>query len=161
MAYETQEVITRESPDIEAYKLGLMEQAKALASAPPIGGMPSYMLAGWDQGQTDAYNQAMGNVGNYKTSLDKGIASLVDADSAFKASRGDFDPTSVEGFMNPFESNVIRHLEKDALKQNAMLLNQANLGSAGAGAFGGGRNAILQAQTSGDTADRLAKQTAN
>ena len=32
---ESQTVIQREAPEIEAYKLGLMEQAKALAGAPP------------------------------------------------------------------------------------------------------------------------------
>ena len=32
---ETQTVIQREAPEIEAYKLGLMEQAKALAESAP------------------------------------------------------------------------------------------------------------------------------
>ena len=54
MAYETQEVITRESPDIEAYKLGLMEQAKQLASAPPVGGLPEFEVAGMDQAHRPA-----------------------------------------------------------------------------------------------------------
>jgi len=160
MAYETQEVITRESPDIEAYKLGLMEQAKALAGTAPIGGLPDFEVAGMDPAQIQAYNQILAGSG-YEDTLQKGIGSLNEAEKAFKASQGEFDPESISQYFNPFERDVVQTLEKDALNQNAMLLNQANLGSAGAGAFGGGRNAIMQAQTSADTADRLAGQTAN
>ena len=161
MAIETTEVIQRESPEVEAYKLALMEMAKNLASKPPQGGIPDFELAGFDEAQTKAYNQIMNNVGNYQGTLNKGIGSLDEAEKAFQASRGEFDPETISKYFNPFERDVVQTLEKDALKQNAMLLNQGNLGSAGAGAFGGGRNAIMQAQTSADTADRLAGQTAD
>ena len=52
MAEETQTVIQREAPEIEAYKLGLLEQAKDLTSAPPTGGLPDYEVAGLDQAQS-------------------------------------------------------------------------------------------------------------
>ena len=161
MAYETQEVITRESPDIEAYKLGLMEQAKELASAPPVGGLPDYEVADMDQAQLDAYNKIVDNVGNYQDPLDKGIASLDKATSAVSAGQGDFDPSTVTDFMNPYAPNVIDVYTKEALKQNAMLQNQLGLGSSSAGAFGGGRQAIVGAQMAGDVADRTSKATAD
>tara|TARA_R100000655_G_scaffold26313_5_gene54204 strand:- start:1053 stop:1958 length:906 start_codon:yes stop_codon:yes gene_type:complete len=161
MAYETTEVIQRESPEVEAYKLSLMEMAKELASKAPKGGIPDFEIAGMDPAQTKAYNQILDNVGNYTTSLDKGIASLDDADVAFKASQGDFDPNTIADFMNPYAPNVIDVYTKEALKQNAMLQNQLGLGSASQNAFGGGRQAIVGAQMAGDVADRTSKATAD
>jgi hypothetical protein len=46
MATETQTTIQREAPEIEAYKIGLMEQAKGLTGRPPIGGLPDIRSAG-------------------------------------------------------------------------------------------------------------------
>ena len=51
MPTETQEVIQRESPDIEAYKLGLMEQAKQLTRPPPTGGLPGITSQGMTSAQ--------------------------------------------------------------------------------------------------------------
>ena len=65
MATET--VITREAPEIEAYKLGLMEQAKALTSAPPTGGQPAITSQGMTQAQTDALNAASTGLGGYQS----------------------------------------------------------------------------------------------
>ena len=67
MATET--VITREAPEIEAYKLGLMEQAKALTSAPPIGGQPAITSQGMTQAQQDALNAASTGLGGYQSYL--------------------------------------------------------------------------------------------
>ena len=161
MAYETQEVITRESPDIEAYKLGLMDQAKALASSAPVGGLPEFEVAGLDPAQVQAYNQILQNVGNYTPMLEKGIGSLDKATSAISAGQGDFDPTSVSAYMNPYTSDVVDVFNKEALKQNAMLQNQLGLTSSSAGAFGGGRQNIVSAQMAGDVADRTSKATAD
>ena len=161
MAYETQEVITRESPDIEAYKLGLMDQAKALASSAPVGGLPEFEVAGLDPAQVQAYNQILQNVGNYTPMLEKGIGSLDKATSAISAGQGDFDPTSVSAYMNPYTSDVVDVFNKEALKQNAMLQNQLGLTSSSAGAFGGGRQNIVSAQMAGDVADRTGKATAD
>jgi len=161
MAYETTEVIQRESPEVEAYKLSLMEMAKELASKAPEGGIPDFELADLDPAQTKAYNQIVDNVGNYKTSLDKGIASLDDADIAFKASQGEFDPTSISAFMNPYTSDVVDVYNREARKQNAMLQNQIGLGSASQNAFGGGRDAVVRAQMAGDVADRTSRNTAD
>ena len=48
MATDTtsQTVFQREAPEIEAYKLGLMEQAKNLTGTEPTGGLPAVQAAG-------------------------------------------------------------------------------------------------------------------
>ena len=50
----TQTVIQREAPDIEALKIGLMEQAKSLTGAEPTGGLPNIQVAEADPLQTAA-----------------------------------------------------------------------------------------------------------
>ena len=51
---ETQEIIQRESPELEALKIGLIEQAKALTGTPPTGGLPTLEAAGIDPLQAQA-----------------------------------------------------------------------------------------------------------
>ena len=65
----TEEIITRESPEIEAYKLALMQQAKNLVSAPPTGGLPAIEAAGLTGLQTSAQNLAQQGVGTYQPFL--------------------------------------------------------------------------------------------
>ena len=62
MATEYTEVITREAPGIEAYKLGLMELAKNLISAPPAGGLPAYQVAGQNALEQQAMQLAQSGV---------------------------------------------------------------------------------------------------
>lgn len=73
---ESQTVIQREAPEIEAYKLGLMEQAKALAGAPPTAEMlknlsPQQLgLAGLQQDAIDMATQGLeGGIGGYQQYL--------------------------------------------------------------------------------------------
>tara|TARA_R100001369_G_scaffold29092_1_gene52230 strand:- start:2462 stop:3640 length:1179 start_codon:yes stop_codon:yes gene_type:complete len=76
MAVDSQTVIQREAPEIEAYKLGLLEQAKALTSAPPEGGLPDYEAAGIDQAQIDAYKMANEGIGSYQPFLNDAETTL-------------------------------------------------------------------------------------
>lgn len=91
MAEETQTVIQREAPEIEAYKLGLLEQAKDLTSAPPAGGLPDYEVAGLDQAQIDAYDQATGGIGAYQPFLDEAESTLGTAATTAEGGIADID----------------------------------------------------------------------
>jgi len=91
MAEETQTVIQREAPEIEAYKLGLLEQAKDLTSAPPVGGLPDYEVAGLDQAQIDAYDQAVGGIGAYQPFLDDAESTLGTAATTTEGGIADID----------------------------------------------------------------------
>ena len=77
---ESQTVIQREAPEIEAYKLGLMEQAKALAGAPPTAEMLANLtpkqlgLAGLQQDAIDTASADIadgGGIGDYEQYLTK------------------------------------------------------------------------------------------
>ena len=68
----SQTVFQREAPEIEAYKLGLMEQAKELSGVEPDGGLPAVQAASVDPLQTQAVNLAGQGVGSYQPFLTSG-----------------------------------------------------------------------------------------
>ena len=80
MADTRQTVIQREAPDIEAMKIGLMEQAKALTSAPPTGGLPQRQFTGTPAGVRESSRQLLTGqgpfegqgIGSYGDYLDRG-----------------------------------------------------------------------------------------
>lgn len=97
MSSQTQTMIQRESPDIEAQKLGLMKSAKALADTPMT--LPAYQTAGITQLQQDALNRA---------------GSAYDPAADLQAARGYIgatigqDPAAVQAAMSPYTQNVIQ-----------------------------------------------------
>lgn len=85
---EVQEVIQREAPEIEAYKIGLMEQAKALTSAPPTGGLPSVTAEGMTQAGQQALGAAQYGLGAYQPYLTAGATTMGAALPAYQAGMG-------------------------------------------------------------------------
>ncbi len=55
---DAQTTITREAPEIEARKLGLIDLAKQLASREPTGGLPQYKVAGLSPDEIAGYDMA-------------------------------------------------------------------------------------------------------
>ena len=55
---DAQTTITREAPEIEARKLGLIDLAKQLASREPTGGLPQYKVAGRSPDEIAGYDMA-------------------------------------------------------------------------------------------------------
>jgi len=167
MATETQEIIQREAPGIEAYKIGLMEQAKSLTSAPPVGGLPAIQSQGIDPLQTQAANLATQGVGSYQPFLTSaqsafasGIGSLTgtqpQAQQMLAGSAMGYQPGMEQAFMNPYQQAVANEINR------AYNIQQAQLGQkqAQAGAFGGSRAAIEQSELNRNRADALARAQA-
>jgi hypothetical protein len=74
MGTTTTEQIVREAPDIEAYKLGLLQSAKQVAEAPKT--LPAYSVAGFNPDQTAAFEQARQGIGAYQPYLGAGTSAL-------------------------------------------------------------------------------------
>jgi uncharacterized phage infection (PIP) family protein YhgE len=74
MGTTTTEQIVREAPNIEAYKLGLLESAKKVTEAPKT--LPAYSVAGFNTDQTDAFAQARRGIGAYQPYLSAGTSAL-------------------------------------------------------------------------------------
>ena len=162
---ESQTVIQREAPEIEAYKLGLMEQAKALAGAPPTAEMLANLspkqlgLAGLQQDAIDMATEGLeGGIGGYQQYLaDAGagfdtaggtltgaLGTLDRAETSGGLSTGIFDPSMTEKFMNPYQKAVTEQALAQMNKQFAEQQAGRSAGAIGAGAFGGSRQGVLE-----------------
>jgi len=155
MATET--IIQKESPEIEAYKLGLMEQAKALTSAPPTGGLPDLTSQGMTQAQTDALASAQAGLGAYQPYLASGAASMAGGQQAIVGSTGAPTQAQLDAYMNPYQQAIQSEITRAFDMQRAQQAQQA----ASAGAFGGSRAAIQQAEIGRNEAAALAKAQAD
>ena len=171
---ESQTVIQREAPEIEAYKLGLMEQAKALAGTAPTPEQLAKLSPaqlGLSDVQQQLVDRATGGIGDYSqfladagTQLDTAGTTLTDAlgtvdraETAGGLSTGIFDPTMVQQFMNPYQKAVTEQALAQLNKQFAEQQAGRSAGAIGAGAFGGSRQGVLEGiaqRELGDVASR-------
>lgn len=104
MSTEYTEVITREAPGIEAYKLGLMELAKQLISAPPAGGLPAYQVAGQNALEQQAMQLAQSGVGAFAPllgqagqTMQRGVNTLGQAGNVYGQAAGMVDAADLRG----------------------------------------------------------------
>ena len=155
MATET--IIQKESPAIEAYKLGLMEQAKNLVDAPPVGGLPAITSQGMTTAQTDALTPAEQGLGAFQPYLDTGQATLAAGQTALTGAMGAPTQAQLDAYMNPYQQAIGDEITRAFDMQRAQAAQQA----AAQGAFGGGRAAIQQAEIGRNEAAALAKAQAD
>ena len=168
------EQYVREAPDIEAYKLGLMQSAQRLASAPP--NLPGYQIAGMSQDQLDAMGLGRQGIGAFAPYLQGGAQSLAagtgtlgEAADVLRGSdtRGQFAPAQqaynmaamqtmrqgqpigqgqIGQYMNPY-SNLVLGQQLDEMNRQAQIQQQGmNAQAVRAGAFGGSREGVQRAE---------------
>lgn len=136
---ETTTQYVREAPGIEERKIGLMDIAAGLTQQPiNIPTMQISPLSALEQqGVT-----ASGVTGVGQPTVQQGIASLQGAQAAAA-----LDPTSqqFQAYMNPYQQNVLNEIARQGQIQQNQLAGQAIR----AGAFGGGREGVQQAELQG------------
>jgi len=159
MAIETQEIIQREAPDIEALKLGLMKQAQALVSAPPIGGLPSLEIAGLDPLQAQAAAVAQAGIGAYKPFLTEGQQAILAGQGATLGGLGAYDPTAVTQFLDPFTQAVIEQTERD-IERQGQLQTRAFMAKVADRGTWGNRTGLERAEIGRNVLDQQAKTAA-
>lgn len=170
MAETTTTQIVQESPDIEAYRLGLLQSAKDLlpGEGETYEALPGYQVAGLDPLSSQAAALAQAGVGSYlpflqggsdaitagMTQLQQGAIpalataalSAEQAQPYISAGTGRFDPSQTSAFMDPYLEDVVATQLAD-IKEMADRQRIAASGQAvGAGAFGGSRSAVQQAE---------------
>lgn len=226
------EQIVREAPDIEAYKLGLLQSAKNVTGAAKT--LPAYSVAGFNKDQTDAFTQARQGIGAYQPYLSSGTSALeqgvqstqnaanvlqqADTRNQYGAAQqatnlglgaagqlgaaagqiapaygtlgqatgmaqnyqqanltpaygainsginqlmqgtGQYDPNSVSAYMNPYQSQVVQQAMQEMNRQADIQTGQRHAQAVGAGAFGGSRQAITDAEANRNT-QQLQNQT--
>ena len=113
--------------------------------------IPGQQVAGFTPTQTGAMNLASQGIGAYQPYLDAAqaaqTAALGTAGAGTQAlSSMQFDPSQVQQYMNPYQQNVTQDALKEMDRQGAMAQNQLAGQAVGAGAFGGSRFGVQQAE---------------
>ena len=136
---ETQTTFSREAPEIEARKLALYDTAAEVTNRPI--NIPEYQVAGPSALEQQAYETATTGTGTGTAAVNQGIASALGAQTKAAAL------PNVDAFLNPYNQFVIDEINR----QSAMQANQIGAQAVGAGAFGGGREGVQQAELMGAT----------
>ena len=131
----SQTSFVREAPGIEERKLELMDIARQVAQQPIS--LPAIQVAG--QGLGSALQQQglglAGTTGVGAPTVQQGIGQVLGAAAPVGA-------TEIAQYLNPYQSYVTGEIGRQA----QMMQNQLGAQAVGAGAFGGGRQGVAQAE---------------
>jgi hypothetical protein len=157
----TTEQIVRESPEVEARKLGLLDSAKALADQPLA--LPQQQIAGLTPEQLQAIQLGQTGIGAYQPYLTSalqsqaaGLGTLDQAAQAFTDIGRAPTMAEIQSYMNPYQQAIQQEINRayDIAQQGAAAQAQ------GVGAFGGEREGIQRAELERNRASALAQAQA-
>jgi hypothetical protein len=177
----TTEQIVREAPDIEAYKLGLLDLAKKRAEMPV--NIPDMTVAGQTPEQIKATQLAGQGIGSYQPFLNtatslydrssQGYAAVpsygtagIEAvrtggnaavDLAMQGAQA-YNPNSAQNFMNPYQQAVTNEATKEMQRQAAIQQAQNQAQGVKSGAFGGSRQGVQTSELARNLADIQSKR---
>jgi len=161
MATETVIQQVGEAPEIEAYRIGLLESAKKLADQGIT--VPTQQVAGLTGLQTAAAKQAEAGLGAFMPYLTTGGQTLGTAgqtlggvESALRAGAGPVTGDMISNYMNPYQQAVSDEINRayDMQRQGT------RAGAVGQGAFGGSRSQIASSEIDRNRASALAQAQA-
>ena len=124
--------ISREAPEIESRKLALYDTAVDLANVPID--VPAFNISGPSALESAGFQQA-GTTGIGGSTVGAGIGALGQSLGQIQSSIAQPD---IDAFFNPFQSNVISEINRQAAMRQIDLSSRAVQG----GAFGGGREGV-------------------
>ena len=146
---EVTEQIVREAPGIEAYKLGLLESAKAVQ----MPNLPAYQVAGMTPTQEAAIAAGQQGIGAYKPYMDmargttgEALGQYYGASNVAQGAMQGYDPRSAQAFMNPYQQQVIDQAMSNINRQGDLARQNLQGQAVRAGAFGGSREGIQRAE---------------
>ena len=145
----------RLAPFQEEFLADIFASAKALTG--PGAQMPfaEQQLAGLSEGQQAAIANALAGVGAFQPFLRQGSGAVQQGIAS--ALGANITPTSYRDFMNPFQEDVIQQQYDDIAEQGRAQLTNFGQRAAGAGAFGGSRQAIAESEIIGNVLDQQAR----
>jgi len=156
----TDTVIQREAPDIEAYRLGLLDSARKLADQPDGLNLPDYLVSGLTPEQQMAQGISMAGVGSYVPFITAGDESIATGIAALGGATGAYNPQLAEDFMDPYQQLVIDQMSNELQRQKAIEGNRIADQASAAGAMGGSRQAVAEALANRNLTDTYAKNVA-
>ncbi len=164
-----QEQTVRLAPFQEDFLADIFASAKGLTGEGSQMPFSAQQLAALSPAQQQAISSAMGGIGSYSPYMQKGAEALGQGIGAVgaglgtlgtaidRAGQASYDPTSYKQFMDPYTEDVIAATQADIARQGQMQQNQASAGAVGAGAFGGSRQGIQQAEIGRNVMDQQAR----
>jgi len=162
MAQTTTQIV-QENPEIEAYRIGLLESAKSLADKPV--GLPQYQV----QGLTDLQQRALGRgsegVGAFIPFIEAGYGTLGTGQQALAAAQPGVqaamaqfqDPTAYRQYMDPYMEDVVAQAMADIGRQGQIQAQNIAGQAVQSGAFGGSREAIAQQELNRNLMDQMSR----
>ena len=161
MAQEEVIQTVRETPEIEAYRIGLLESAKKLADQGIT--LPTQQVAGLTGLQEAARRQAEAGVGAFMPYVEQAGQTLGTAgqtlggvESALRAGAGPVTGEMIQSYMNPYQQAVADEINR----AYDISLQGTRAGAVGQGAFGGGRSQIAESEVDRNRAAALAQAQA-
>ena len=139
----TQTSIVREAPGIEERKIELMDIARQIADQPVD--LPDIQVAQLGDLERQGITAA-GVTGVGAPTVQKGIAQIQSAAAG----------PNIQQFLNPFQSFVTDEIAR----QGQIMQNKLGAQAIGAGAFGGGREGVQQAELQGRTLSNIGRSLA-
>jgi len=131
----SQTQFVREAPGIEERKIELMDIARQVAGEPI--NLPDYQVAGLGALEQQGMNLAA-NTGVGAGTVQQGINQITGAATPIGASQ-------IQQYLNPYQSYVTDEIGRQA----QIMQNQLGAKAIDAGAFGGGREGVQQAELQG------------
>jgi hypothetical protein len=128
---DTTTQFVREAPGIEERKIELMDIARSAAEKPLYANVPDVRVAGLSSLEQQGLGQA-GTTGIGQGTTSAGIGSVLQAQQG----------PNISQFYNPYQSYVLDEINRQASMAQNQLAGQA----VQAGAFGGGREGVQQAE---------------
>jgi len=145
----------RLAPFQEEFLADIFASAKALTGEGSMMPFAEQKLAGLSEGQQAAIANALGGVGAFQPFLRQGSAAV--GQGIMGALGANYDPSSYKQFMNPFQEDVIQQQYDDIAEQGRAQLTDFGQRAAGAGAFGGSRQALAESEIIGNVLDQQAR----
>ena len=139
--HEVNTTQTNMSPEMEAKYLWLMDQAVAFGKEQHGGQGPitPQALAGFNPEQVKALQMAQSGIGAYEPMMNKAEAAT---DNMVNTQ---FDPSTYKNYLDPYQDYVTQGISD----QYDKAMNQANMGAASKGAYGGSGTGIMNAELLG------------
>ena len=152
--------MNRLAPYQEGFQKDIFRAARDLANAPIL--TPEQQVAGFDPLQQQAIELGAAGIGSYQPLLNEAAAGTRAATGQGLRAEGMYSQDITRQFMDPFQQEVIDASLRDISRAGEMERQKLSDAAVGAGAFGGSRDALLQAeqyrgqmQQMADTAARL------
>ena len=136
----TQTTIAREAPEVEARKLSLYDEALKLAQTPVQ--LPGYQVAPPTQLEQTGFGLAGTGVGTGAGALNTGYGTLGTGVTGVGGAMTAPTTAGLAPYFNPYESYVTDEINRQA----QMGQQQLSADAVQAGAFGGGRQGVAQAE---------------